>query len=238
MKNPRPDPRLTTFDQPLQIDGPTGSLEILISYPTATHEPGTWLCIIAHPHPQLGGSLHNKVVATLARSVRELNGTALRFNFRGVGQSQGCYDQGIGEIHDFDTVQQWAIHTFAPKQILLAGFSFGSYIAAAQANHLLKQGKHNLGGLLLIAPPIEHMPFSNLKLNSHHITPLPIWVIQGEKDETVSPRATERWCQKQADTMLYKLTHADHFFHKQLSTLKTTLQSEIFLTHPNFTKNG
>ena len=88
------------------------------------------VAIVCHPHSLMGGSMNNKVVHTVARTHRDRGHPVVRFNFRGVGESEGEYDAGIGEGDDLLAVMAWIKHCFPAAQIWLAGFSFGSFVAA------------------------------------------------------------------------------------------------------------
>ncbi len=118
----------------LFIDGPAGRLETLLAAPQ--RNPPTGICVVCHPHPQFGGAMSNKVVYALASSALQAGLLTARFNFRGVGQSEGQYDQARGETDDALAVTAWLRQLLPQAPLLLAGFSFGAYIslkAAAEA---------------------------------------------------------------------------------------------------------
>ena len=107
------------------LDGPAGRLEALIEGP----DDGTLaerVAVICHPHPLHGGTMHNKVVFRLARAARKAGAAVVRFNFRGVGQSAGAYDEGIGEQDDVRAALRYAAGRHPGLPLLAAGFSFGS----------------------------------------------------------------------------------------------------------------
>jgi alpha/beta superfamily hydrolase len=171
--------------------------------------------------------MHNKVVHTLARSVRDLGGVAVRFNYRGVEGSEGDYDDGVGEVADYVAVYQWALARFAVQRTCLAGFSFGSYISAtalSQVSGRQVSGQQVSGlevvpaGLLLVAPPVARMPFETLPAFE-----VPSFVIQGEQDDVVAPESVYEWVREREDVAedhLVRIAKADHFFHGCLSLLK------------------
>lgn len=107
-------------------EGPAGAIETTVTRPK--EEQGGF-ALICHPHPQQGGTQDNKVVTMLARAANELGLAAVRFNFRGVGDSEGSYDDGRGEADDARAVRAWAAETSGERTALLAGFSFGSAVA-------------------------------------------------------------------------------------------------------------
>ena len=119
----------------LRLAGPAGAIEAAIDRPDPQHaRAGT--VIVCHPHPLHGGSMHNKVVVMVERSLRELGLNTLRFNFRGVGASEGEYDDGRGETLDLLAVAEWVARTRPGDALWLAGFSFGSYVALLAAQGL------------------------------------------------------------------------------------------------------
>ena len=131
----------------LLIPGPAGRLELMVDLP----EPGearAGVAIVCHPHPPDGGTLHNKVVTMTARALSELGLAAVRFNFRGVGQSEGQFDEGRGETLDLLAVADWLSKVRPGDALWLGGFSFGSWVALKAARQLpVKQ-------MISIAPPV------------------------------------------------------------------------------------
>lgn len=159
----------------------------------------------------------NKVVHTLARVYRELSIPTVRFNFRGVGKSEGSYDESAGEIDDLMAVIAWVSALAQPVEIELAGFSFGSYIASAAAMRL--QDDARLKRVILIAPPVHHFD-----LASYANQICPTIVIQGLDDEVVPAAQVIEWAQQNTSTIeLIQMENTSHFFHGQLVTLKQLL---------------
>jgi hypothetical protein len=109
------------------LAGPVGRLEALLEEP----EDGEarFAALVCHPHPQHGGTMHNKVVYRLARGLRKAGGVVLRFNYRGVNLSEGVYDHGVGETEDARVCLEWLRSRYAHLPAMIAGFSFGSRIA-------------------------------------------------------------------------------------------------------------
>ena len=108
------------------LDGPAGKLEALLE-PPEDQEP-TEACLVCHPHPLFGGTMHNKVVHRIARAERRRGAVVLRFNFRGVGRSEGEHADGVGEIEDARAALAWLRHRYPGLPYSLAGFSFGSRV--------------------------------------------------------------------------------------------------------------
>ncbi len=109
------------------IDGPAGTLEALLEEPEdAGHDGPTEACLVCHPHPLFGGTMHNKVVYRIARGMRKAGAVVLRFNFRGAGRSEGVHDQGAGEVEDARAALQFLRTRYPELPYSMAGFSFGS----------------------------------------------------------------------------------------------------------------
>ena len=138
------------------LRGPVGMLECAADVPEPDCErPAT--IIICHPHPLHGGTMHNKVVTILERSMRELGLRTVRFNFRGTGESEGEHDDGYGETDDLFAVAEWVRRTRPQDSLWLGGFSFGSYITLRAALNL------DIGQLISIAPPTDRYAFDCLQ---------------------------------------------------------------------------
>lgn len=135
-------------DLPLAIAGPAGRIEAAFDLAEADATPQPVLAIVCHPLPTEGGSMHNKVVTMTARALRESGIATLRFNFRGVGQSEGRFDDGRGELDDLRAVAAWARVEHPDKALWLAGFSFGAWVALRGAVEL------GAAALISIAPPV------------------------------------------------------------------------------------
>ena len=200
------------------IDGPAGLIECLLSEAIDQRtEPPKRVAVICHPHPMFGGNMHNKVVHTLARTYRDLSIPTIRFNFRGVGTSEGSYDEGVGEIDDLVAVLDWLSNNVQPIEVELAGFSFGSYIAAACAMRLLNDAR--LKRVILIAPPVHHFDFASYKNHS-----CPTIVVQGMDDEVVPAELVIEWVEtNESSIQLIQMNESSHFFHGQLVALKQQL---------------
>lgn len=198
------------------IPGPAGTLEVLMSCPR--HEvPGPMpYAVICHPHSLYGGTMSNKVVYMIASTFNALGAGVVRFNFRGVGNSTGTFDHGHGETEDLRAVVNWLTQHYLPRELWLAGFSFGSFVAL--------RGHHELGAsrLLLVAPAVDRFDFSGL-----HLSPIPTLIIQGALDEVVSPQAVSTWVatQRQSPLQFTWLPQADHFFHGQLNELREIIMN-------------
>lgn len=161
----------------------------------------------------------NKVVTTLARTWRDLGVSTLRFNFRGTGASGGVHDHGVGESDDLLAVLQW-LQQQGVSQLDLAGFSFGSWVAASTVARL--PAGLTLGRLVLVAPPVQYEGYAALN------PPAGTLVFQGDEDEVVEAAAVHAWVgSRQPVPELIRFAGAGHFFHGRLTELKAVLQERL-----------
>lgn len=198
------------------IEGPDGALALRIEEPVGA-DHGVDL-VVCHPHPLYGGSLDNKVVHTLARAARDEGVRAVRFNFRGVGASAGQHDHGRGEVDDLLAVVA-ALALAAPgRRLLLAGFSFGAFVAASALARLTSPPL----ALLLVAPPVHYAGFDTLPPFG-----VPVTVFQGSDDDVVEAVAVADWCGQRQPPLAPRLFATGHFFHGALPELKDAAQRWI-----------
>lgn len=195
------------------LEGAAGTIEVATDRPAQSPRLGT--ALICHPHPLHGGSMQNKVVTTTERALRELGLSTLRFNFRGVGQSQGSYDEGRGEGEDLLLLAQW-VRTARPRDVLwLAGFSFGAFVSITRAAAIAP------AQLISLAPPVGRWQFEAIAYPQ-----CPWLVIQPEADEVVDAAAVFAWAGQLAPRIdLVRFPNASHFFHGQLTTLRDAIQT-------------
>jgi hypothetical protein len=186
------------------IAGPAGAIECAIDTPT---EGTRGTAVVCHPHPQHGGTMDNKVAQTLARAFVQLGYRAVRFNVRGVGGSQGAWDEGRGEVDDALAVVQAFREPGQP--LVLAGFSFGGYVAAAAAHRLPDDAR--AAQLVLVAPAVVNFPVGAV--------PADTLVFHGEADDVVPLSAALDWARPQT-LPITVLPGVGHFFHGQLALLK------------------
>jgi alpha/beta superfamily hydrolase len=197
------------------VAGPAGRLECAIDRPVAA--PGG-VVVVCHPHPQFGGSLDNKVVQTVSRAFLQVGWASVRFNFRGVGGSEGAWDEGRGEVDDARAVvaASRAMAPFAGRPLALAGFSFGGFVAATVAAALADSEK--VRRLVLVAPSTEKQALPAV--------PADTLVIHGDDDDVVPLAATLAWARPHAlPVVVYP--GVGHFFHGQLGLLKRTICRDL-----------
>jgi len=183
------------------IDGPAGRLEAAAAMPSGECRG---IALVAHPHPLYGGTMDNKVVTTLAKTFSRLGLAAFRLNFRGVGQSAGEFDQGIGETGDMLALADHARRELGNLPILLAGFSFGGYVQTRVLEQVEAQR------LVLVAPAVKRFEVGTV--------PADTLVIHGEQDEVVPLADVLDWARPQ-NLPLTVVPGAGHFFHGQLTLL-------------------
>ena len=208
-----------TFKNPgefcIVLDGNAGSVEAIVTIPEEANSG--YFAVIGHPHSLQGGSMNNKVVTTLARMFRDLGVASLRFNFRGVGQSEGEYDDGIGESDDMLLILNELKKRLPRARFFLAGFSFGSYVAYRAAC----QFEHH--ALISVAPPVTHYDF-----NAFSKIPSPWIVIQGSQDEVIEANLVyEFFNSLPNDVTMLQFSDTTHFFHGKLVELKQRLSTVI-----------
>lgn len=190
-------------------------------------DPKGPVALILHPHPQQGGTMNNKVVYSLYRTFSDCGFTVLRFNFRGVGKSQGSYDNGEGELSDAASALDWlqSVHPHA-TEFWVSGFSFGGWIAMQ-----LLMRRPELSGFITVSPPADRYDFNFL-------APCPVsgQLIQGSNDMIVTPSAVEKLAAKlnlqRGISVDYKLIQgADHFFSQQLNELSKHVTEYLDMRH-------
>ncbi|OFX09400.1 MAG: alpha/beta hydrolase [Alphaproteobacteria bacterium RIFOXYD12_FULL_60_8] len=194
------------------FNGPEGRLEGRYHH---CKKEGAPIAIILHPHPKHGGSMNNKVVYTLYNTFARRNFSVLRFNFRGVGRSQGVYDDGIGELSDAASALDWmqGLNQSA-SACWVAGFSFGAWIGMQ-----LLMRRPEIRGFIAVAPPAASQDFSFL-------APCPSsgLFINGSQDQVVAPESIAKLAGKLQNQKNISIEHkvidgADHFFKDQLGDL-------------------
>lgn len=200
----------------LLLPGPAGAIELACSQPE-TDVARRGVAIVAHPHPLQGGTMHNKVVTMTERALLELGLATVRFNFRGVGQSEGVHDNGVGETDDLVAIAGWLRAQRPGDVVWLAGFSFGSYVTLRAAPRVLP------AQVVLIAPPVGRWEFSDIAAPT-----CPWLIVQGEEDEVVDARAVFEWARtlEPAPTVI-AMPETGHFFHRRLVDLRGALRNAL-----------
>ncbi len=202
------------------IAGPAGRIEVRYHQ---SKDPNAPIAIVLHPHPEHGGTMNNKITYAMFRTFVEMGFGAIRFNFRGVGRSEGKYDHGEGELSDAAACLDWLqVQNPEPKQCWVAGFSFGAWICMQ-----LLMRRPELDGFIAVAPPANLYDFSFL-------APCPVsgLILQGAKDEivpkdSVSKLATRLSAQRGLHIDYRTIPEADHFFGDQLPQLSQHVREYV-----------
>ncbi len=187
--------------------GPAGQLETLVDLPK---DGVRGLALVAHPHPLFGGTMHNKVTQTLAKSFVRLGCASVRMNFRGVGASDGTFDEGRGETADWLALLAHFRRQWPDGPLFLSGFSFGAYVMSEVARQA------TCHRLVMVGAAVGHFPLGTV--------PRSTLLIHGEKDTTITLDQVMRWAEPQ-DLSVVVIPGADHFFHHRLGIIQewTTL---------------
>ncbi len=196
---------MTRGERRTSIAGPAGTLEVAFNVPEGALRG---IALIAHPHPLQGGTLDNKVVQTLAKTFAAIGYAAVRFNFRGVGLSEGQFDDGIGETDDALAALAAAKVEFGELPVALAGFSFGSYVQTRVAHAITAER------LVLIGPAVKRFPIETV--------PPDTIVIHGEEDDVVALADVLAWARPQQLPIMV-FPGCGHFFHGRLPQLQRVI---------------
>jgi alpha/beta superfamily hydrolase len=198
------------------LAGPAGKLELAIDLAEPT-ESRAGTAVVCHPHPLQGGTMHNKVVTMVERALRESGLDTVRFNFRGVGASEGVYDEGRGEGDDLAAIVDWVRRERPDDAIWLAGFSFGSFVAIANAARL------EAAALVSIAPPAGRWDFDGIQVPT-----CPWLIVQGEEDEVVDPATVFAWIDSlPVKPIVVRMAETSHFFHRRLMDLRGAVKNGV-----------
>lgn len=193
------------------ITGNAGQLQCAVNHPDSELFPKpTGLALVAHPHPLFGGTMENKVAQTLARTFVSLGYVTVRMNFRGVGQSEGVHDAGIGETDDMETLLQHMRQRYPDLPLVLSGFSFGTFVQSRLHQRLSAAGVA-VQRLVLVGAAAGKWAMPDI--------PSDTILIHGELDDTIPLQAVFEWLRPQ-DIPVVVIPGADHFFHRRLPHIK------------------
>ena len=194
--------------QPLTLQAGGGRVQAVCDKPPGVSKG---LAVVAHPHPLFGGTMDNKVVQTLAKACVAADWECLRFNFRGVGDSEGVFDAGRGETEDLlQLVDQWP----SDMPLVLAGFSFGAFVVCQAVQALWASAR--IQKILLVGTAVTHFVAPPLPADAIECA----LVVHGETDDTVALSAVMDWARPQQLPVMV-LPGTGHFFHGQLPLLKS-----------------
>jgi hypothetical protein len=207
---------MNSATQTMQLQGPAGILEGLCDVPEGGAFKGT--VVISHPHPLFGGTMQNKVVQTMAKAFVQNGWRAIRFNFRGVGASEGAYDEGRGEVDDLISMIEATCEAAQP--MALAGFSFGAYVTSQAVARL--SPSNNLEKLVFIGTAASRFQVAPVPAELHDKT----LVVHGELDDTVPLASVLDWARPQSLPVTV-IPGVEHFFHGQLPLLRTLISRHL-----------
>lgn len=204
---------LNSASRVVRIAGPAGVIDASLDIPAA---PVRGVAVIAHPHPLYGGTRDNKVVQTLARTLLSIGYVCWCPNFRGVGESEGTFDEGKGESEDLLALVDFALTheslalARVPIRLVLAGFSFGSFVQAKVFEQLRTR-----------AIAVERLILVGAAVSRFELPPMPVGtvLIHGETDDVVPLNDVLRWAER-SDLAVTVIPGADHFFHRKLGQIK------------------
>jgi alpha/beta superfamily hydrolase len=183
----------------------------------APGEARNGVAIVSHPNPQQGGTMFNKVVTTLDRALSESGLFTVRYNFRGIGRSEGAHDDGAGESDDLVAIAEWALAQKPGAALWLAGFSFGSYVTLRAAPRLAPSQ------VILVAPPVGRWEFTGIEWPK-----CPVLIVQGEDDDVVEPARVFAWAEAQDPApTLVRMPDTGHFFHRRLLDLRGAVRNAV-----------
>lgn len=189
------------------LDGHAGKMQCLLDLPDGAPRG---IALVAHPHPLYGGTMENKVAQTLARTFVTLGYATARFNFRGVGESEGVHDEGRGEVDDMAIMYEHMVQQYPGLPVTLTGFSFGTFVQAQFALRLAGQ-ERPAERLVLVGSAAGKWAMPNV--------PQDTILIHGELDDTIPLQDVFEWARPQ-DIPVTVITGADHFFHRKLGHIK------------------
>lgn len=198
---------MNKYSHKFTLDGHAGKMQCILDLPEG--EP-RGIALVAHPHPLYGGTMENKVAQTLARTFVTLGYATARFNFRGVGESEGVHDDGRGEVDDMDIMYKHMTQQYPGLPVALSGFSFGTFVQAQFQQRLIAEGR-----------PAERLVLVGTAAGKWPMPPVPpdTILIHGELDDTITLQEVFDWA-RPLDIPVTVIPGADHFFHRKLGHIK------------------
>ncbi len=198
---------MNKFSHKFTLDGHAGKMQCILDLPDGAPRG---IALVAHPHPLYGGTMENKVAQTLARTFVTLGYAAARFNFRGVGESEGVHDDGRGEVDDMDIMYKHMTEQYPGLPVALTGFSFGTFVQAQFQQRLIAEGR-----------PAERLALVGTAAGKWPMPPVPAdtILIHGELDDTITLQEVFDWA-RPLDIPVTVIPGADHFFHRKLGHIK------------------
>ena len=198
---------MNKYSHKFTLDGHAGKMQCILDLPEGQPRG---IALVAHPHPLYGGTMENKVAQTLARTFVTLGYATARFNFRGVGESEGVHDDGRGEVDDMDVMYKHMTEQYPGLPVTLSGFSFGTFVQAQFQQRLIAEGRA-AERLVLVGTAAGKWPMPPV--------PADTILIHGELDDTITLQEVFDWA-RPLDIPVTVIPGADHFFHRKLGHIK------------------
>ncbi|BDT61455.1 hypothetical protein MasN3_49490 [Massilia varians] len=198
---------MNKYSHKFTLDGHAGKMQCILDLPEGQPRG---VALVAHPHPLYGGTMENKVAQTLARTFVTLGYATARFNFRGVGESEGVHDDGRGEVDDMDVMYKHMTEQYPGLPVALSGFSFGTFVQAQFQQRLTLEGRA-AERLVLVGTAAGKWPMPPV--------PADTILIHGELDDTITLQEVFDWA-RPLDIPVTVIPGADHFFHRKLGHIK------------------
>lgn len=198
---------MNKFSKKFYLTGGAGKMECLLDLP---EEAPRGIALVAHPHPLYGGTMENKVTQTLARTFVTLGYATARFNFRGVGESEGEHDRGHGEVDDMLVMLNHMQEQYPGLPVALSGFSFGTFVQAQLQARLAAEGR-SIERMVLVGTAAGKWPMPSV--------PEDTILIHGELDDTITLQMVFDWA-RPLEIPVIVIPGADHFFHRRLNPIK------------------
>lgn len=201
---------MNKYSKKFYLTGHAGKMECLLDLPEGAP---VGIALVAHPHPLYGGTMENKVAQTLARTFVSLGYATARFNFRGVGESEGVHDDGRGEVDDMALMMAHMQEQYPGLPVALSGFSFGTFVQAQFQQRLIAEGRP-AERLVLVGTAAGKWPMPEV--------PQDTILIHGELDDTITLQQVFDWA-RPLDIPVVVIPGADHFFHRKLGHIKNLI---------------
>jgi len=199
---------MNKFSKKFYLTGLAGKMECLLDLP---EDAPRGIALVAHPHPLYGGTMENKVAQTLARTFVSLGYATARFNFRGVGESEGEHDRGHGEVDDMLVMFEHMREQYPGLPVALSGFSFGTFVQAQLQARLAAEGQA-IERMVLVGTAAGKWPMPAV--------PEDTILIHGEQDDTITLQMVFDWA-RPLEIPVIVIPGADHFFHRRLNPIKS-----------------
>mgnify|MGYP001183729909 CR=1 FL=1 len=208
------------MNTPLLLSGSAGTIELFLDHPNGIPQG---IALLGHPHPLMGGTAEHKVLITLSKALQERGYLVARPNFRGVGQSSGSHDHGIGETSDMEEILEWMRSEYPGLPLVLGGFSFGAWIAARLQERL--QPRNITPVTTILTGTAVGKVDSGRDYHTPHLHGEAL-IIHGANDDIIRLNAVLDWANEQ-DRAIVVIPAADHFFNRKQQVLQQVISHHL-----------